>query len=154
MHWCMDETLALLSVIPFIGYFFAKLHSWYHGKFHHKCHEKGCEAQHMVHDVDPKPGEYWSLNDTGWPDGQRPEHSWDNILQADLVERYGEGLITSLYEELQHHLGFTNVREDTLHWQINDLGQFKVRVRGRSFVGDNFSRTHGWHEVDSVLVNL
>jgi hypothetical protein len=56
----MDETLALLSVIPFIGYFFNKLHAWWHAKFHHKCHEEGCSEQgdhtaHIVHDVGPEP---------------------------------------------------------------------------------------------------
>lgn len=49
MHWCMDETLALLSVLPFIGYLFGKLHVWYHAKFHHKCHEKNCDAEHVDH---------------------------------------------------------------------------------------------------------
>jgi len=45
----MDETLALLSVIPFIGYFFTKLHLWWHAKFHHKCHEEGCKEEHVEH---------------------------------------------------------------------------------------------------------
>lgn len=40
MHWCADETLMLMSMIPFIGIMFRKLHTWYHTKFHHKEHEK------------------------------------------------------------------------------------------------------------------
>jgi hypothetical protein len=56
MHWCMDETLALLSVIPFIGYLFTKLHLWWHAKFHHRCHEEGClevHVEHKEHQFDP-----------------------------------------------------------------------------------------------------
>jgi len=49
MHWCMDETLAVLAMIPFIGYFFGKLHAWWHKHFHHKCHEKDCNAEHVQH---------------------------------------------------------------------------------------------------------
>jgi hypothetical protein len=45
----MDETLALLSVLPFLGYFFSKLHAWWHSKFHHKCHEESCHDEHVEH---------------------------------------------------------------------------------------------------------
>ena len=49
MHWCMDETLALLSLLPFLGYYFSKVHAWWHSKFHHKCHEEGCASEHPDH---------------------------------------------------------------------------------------------------------
>ena len=49
MHWCMDETLAVLAMIPFIGYFFRKLHAWYHKKMGHTCHEKHCDDTHVEH---------------------------------------------------------------------------------------------------------
>lgn len=49
MHWCMDETLAVLAMIPFIGYFFAKLHAWWHKHVNHECHEKDCHAHHVEH---------------------------------------------------------------------------------------------------------
>ena len=43
MHWCYQETeavLALLALLPFIGIFFRKIHGWYHLKFNHKyCRE-------------------------------------------------------------------------------------------------------------------
>lgn len=49
MHWCMDETLALMAMIPFIGIIFAKIHNWWHAKFGHKCHEESCQATHVEH---------------------------------------------------------------------------------------------------------
>lgn len=51
-HWCMDETLALMAMIPFIGMFFRRMHAWWHSKFSHKCHEKTCDDTHVEH----KPG--------------------------------------------------------------------------------------------------
>jgi hypothetical protein len=53
MHWCMDETLAVLAMIPFIGYFFRKLHTWYHSKMDHLCHEKHCDDVHVEHNFSP-----------------------------------------------------------------------------------------------------
>lgn len=48
-HFCTDELLAILALIPFIGIFFGKLHTWWHKHFHHKCHEKDCSAEHVEH---------------------------------------------------------------------------------------------------------
>lgn len=48
-HWCADETFMLLSALPFIGFFFAKLHAWWHKKFHHACHKEGCSSAHVEH---------------------------------------------------------------------------------------------------------
>lgn len=48
-HWCMDETLALMAMLPFIGMFFRRIHTWWHTKFSHKCHEKTCESTHVEH---------------------------------------------------------------------------------------------------------
>ena len=39
MHWCTDETLMLLAALPWLGYYFRKLHVWWHNKYHHKPHE-------------------------------------------------------------------------------------------------------------------
>lgn len=49
MHWCQDETLAAMSTVPVVGYLFRKTHKWYHEKIHHKCHEAGCESEHLDH---------------------------------------------------------------------------------------------------------
>jgi hypothetical protein len=48
-HWCMDETLALMAMLPFIGMFFRRMHAWWHAKFSHKCHEKTCDDKHVEH---------------------------------------------------------------------------------------------------------
>jgi hypothetical protein len=45
----MDETLALLAVLPFIGVFFRRLHNWWHAKHQHKCHEESCNETHVEH---------------------------------------------------------------------------------------------------------
>jgi hypothetical protein len=52
-HFCMDEVLLIMALIPFIGLWFAKLHAWYHVKFGHKCHEKTCSDVHMEHEKKP-----------------------------------------------------------------------------------------------------
>ena len=49
MHWCQDETYAALSTLPVIGYYYKKVHSWYHNKTQHKCHHQGCSATHSEH---------------------------------------------------------------------------------------------------------
>lgn len=49
MHWCNDENLALLSAIPVVGFYFRKLHAWYHSKIHHPCHHEGCAQPHVEH---------------------------------------------------------------------------------------------------------
>ena len=49
MHWCQDETYAVMSGVPVVGYFFKRIHKWYHNKTHHKCHHQGCESDHAEH---------------------------------------------------------------------------------------------------------
>ena len=44
MHWCHEETLALLSLIPFATYYIAWLRVWWHKKFPKKC------VHHKDHD--------------------------------------------------------------------------------------------------------
>lgn len=52
-HICMDEVLMFLAVFPFIGFYFKKVHLWYHTKFHHKPHthkdEGSCSNQDHFH---------------------------------------------------------------------------------------------------------
>ena len=48
-HFCSDELFMLMAMIPFIGIFFGKMHTWWHKHFHHKCHEEGCKAEHVEH---------------------------------------------------------------------------------------------------------
>lgn len=53
-HFCIDELLAIMMLFPFIGMWAAKVHTWYHIKFGHKCHDKTCNDTHVVHS-DPEP---------------------------------------------------------------------------------------------------
>jgi len=49
-HFCMDEVLMIMAMIPFIGIFFRKCHAWWHSKFNHQCHHvTRCEDTHVVH---------------------------------------------------------------------------------------------------------
>lgn len=49
-HFCTDELIAIIAMLPFIGYYFNKLHTWYHLKFKHKCHEISCQSTHVKHE--------------------------------------------------------------------------------------------------------
>lgn len=44
-HICMDEVLAFLAIFPFIGFFFRRLHVWFHLKFKHKPHTRNHSIQ-------------------------------------------------------------------------------------------------------------
>jgi hypothetical protein len=48
-HFCTDELLALLAMLPVIGLLFRRMHTWWHNHFHHKCHEPGCNDTHVEH---------------------------------------------------------------------------------------------------------
>lgn len=49
-HFCSDELIAILAIIPFIGAAFTKLHIWWHMKFKHKCHtDPNCKEIHAEH---------------------------------------------------------------------------------------------------------
>ncbi len=46
MHFCHQELIAIMSIIPFIGIFCKTLHVWYKAKFiQHKCHDLPHEDQ-------------------------------------------------------------------------------------------------------------
>jgi len=36
MHWCLDETLALLSLFPVIGYCYIKIKAWFFKKINER----------------------------------------------------------------------------------------------------------------------
>lgn len=50
-HFCMDEVIMIMAMLPFIGAAFRKLHVKWHSKFNHKCHEKTCDDSHVEHKV-------------------------------------------------------------------------------------------------------
>jgi hypothetical protein len=37
-HFCADEFLMIMAMLPFLGVAFKKLHTWYHAKVSHKDH--------------------------------------------------------------------------------------------------------------------
>ncbi len=43
MHWCANETMALMAMIPILGYLVRKIQVWYHMKFKHGCHDEKCQ---------------------------------------------------------------------------------------------------------------
>jgi len=38
-HFCIDEAMMIMAMIPFIGIYFKKLHLWYHTKVKHRSHD-------------------------------------------------------------------------------------------------------------------
>jgi len=45
MHWCMDETLALLALLPFMHVTVAKLRVWWHHRHTACAHPENHEKQ-------------------------------------------------------------------------------------------------------------
>jgi hypothetical protein len=156
MHWCMDETLALLSVIPFIGYFFAKLHNWWHTKFGHKCHEDSCQETHIEHNdglahmeanvVVANPLESFTCTvDKLWDAGNFDQDNYDLISKEDLEDRLGpiaDKLIQKLEFDLDAYLNKNDFR-----WWINGYGRVKATFHGRTFLHDEFSVDNTWSEI-------
>jgi len=126
MHWCMDETLAVLAMIPFIGYFFRKLHLWYHTKMGHTCHEKHCDAAHAEHKVST---EYPAV----------VQSDLDMIPQEDVSERYGDSVVVDLYATLAKY-NMINVDKAEVWWYVRENRDMLVGVRNRLF---NFNATTG-----------
>lgn len=153
MHWCMDETLAVLAMIPFIGYFFRKLHAWYHAKMGHTCHEKHCDDQHVEHPYSPyERHDYQHVSEKdmeylrGTPAPLKitvPVTIWDPISQNDVSERYGNDLVVFLYKELAD-IGILEVSEEEVHWYVNDKAELWVQVHGKNFFHDEQTCEYGW----------
>jgi len=45
-HFCMDEVLMIMAMIPFVGVAFRKAHAWWHSKFKHDSHQPRSEKRH------------------------------------------------------------------------------------------------------------
>jgi hypothetical protein len=157
MHWCMDETLALLSVIPFIGYIFAKMHNWWHAKFGHKCHEGSCQSTHVDHSedgiahlhfnvVNNVPLDSFTFTiDRLWDAANYDQDLYDLISKEDLQERLGP-IADKLIHKLEFDLDrFLNVNE--FRWFINGYGRVRATFHGRTFLHDEFSVNHTWSEI-------
>ena len=155
MHWCMDETLALLAMIPFIGYMFRKLHVWWHTKVGHTCHEKHCDDTHAEHKYSPfgRPScGYQKVSEAdmeylrGTPAPLKiliPVSIWDDISEEDVEERFGKDLVKYLHEEVDDAgLGF--VPKDMRYWYVNEKAELRVEVQNKVFLHDNECCEYGW----------
>lgn len=142
MHWCMDETLALLAMIPFIGYLFRKLHIWWHTKILHTCHEKHCDDTHAEH-----PNSLYHSDNWHKPLKVSEEDVtiWDPISQEDVEERFSKDLVKYLYETLADQE--SNISENEVYWYVNDKAELRVEFRDRVFVHDFNCCEYGWDEV-------
>ena len=47
-HFCSDELLLILSMLPFIGVFFRKIHAWWHAQFSHQEHKHNEPIVHVI----------------------------------------------------------------------------------------------------------
>ena len=157
-HFCTDELLALLAMIPFIGYFFRKLHAWYHAKMGHSCHEKHCDEVHVEHKFSPYHNDpecrgkmqQVSEEDMKYLRGEPvplkitiPITIWDSISQEDVEERFSKDLVKFLYEEAKD-AGLENLTEDEAHWYINDKAELWAVVRDKDFFHDYETCEYGW----------
>lgn len=144
MHWCMDETLLLMAMIPVIGIFFKKLHMKWHKLHHHKCHEETCNEEHVEH-ISEKDAEY--LRGTPVPlKVMVPVVIWDPITQETVEARFGKELVKDLFDTLRIH-GMEDVFEGELLWLVNKDQELMVEVRFRTFIHGYNQCEHGWDEV-------
>lgn len=155
MHWCMDETLALLAMIPFIGYLFRKLHVWWHTKVAHLCHAKHCDDTHAEHKYSPfdRPScgyqkvseadmEY--LRGTPAPlEVTVPVDIWDDISEEDVEARFGKDLVRFLYEEIAD-AGLAGISKEQVYWYVNQKAELRVEVQNKVFLHDSECCEYGW----------
>jgi len=106
MHWCADETFALLALLPFVGIYFYRLHAWYHKKFNHKCHTHNCNEHHIEH-IDYKSPVVSSI-------------SFDQISDIDLEERRGKEITQSLLSTFPNLELNKFLDTDKVKWYISD----------------------------------
>jgi hypothetical protein len=159
MHWCMDETLAVLALIPIIGIFFRKLHTWWHTHSHHKCHEKTCNEEHVEHPYSPYDKKHWhkdvtvSEEDMKYLRGEPaplkitiPVVIWEPLTQETVEARFGKELVQDLYDTLRSN-GIEDAFEGELLWLVNKDQELMVEVRFRTFIHGYNQCEHGWDEV-------
>jgi len=147
MHWCMDETLAFLAMIPFIGYFFAKLHTWWHTKFHHKCHEEGCESDHVEHTHDHPNDVKISAGDTLIICG------WDSIHQDDVEARFGGCAIDDLIGDDWLLDVEERPADDEFRWFVDSKQGLRAVFQERIFAYEDGFLGCEWYELSSDEIN-
>lgn len=126
-HFCNDELLAILALLPFIGIYFKRLHAWWHKRSNHKCHKDHCNSTHLEHVEEPT----------------SPIDEWDEVEETVIGERFNMHLVESLQETLKLYglINFPYV------WYLTDNGAVKVKVYGREFIHDDHCDRYGWDEL-------
>lgn len=124
-HWCSDETFLLLSMLPFIGFFFKKLHAWWHKNSLHKCHDEHCDDVHVEHTDEVKEEKF------------DPNFDWDEVSFDLVLEKFGDQVPFGLRINA-NQLGLTDTpHENEFKWYLNSNGGLQgVLVHTRSFVYD------------------
>lgn len=124
MHWCMDETLLLMAMIPVIGIFFRKLHMKWHKNHHHKCHEQTCNEEHVEH----------------------TSVTWTPLTQETVEAKFGKELVQDLYDSLAYN-GMFAIQPGEVLWLYDGDQELQAEVRFRTFVHGYNQCEHGWDEV-------
>ena len=124
-HFCSDELILLLSMFPFIGFFFKKLHSWWHKNSLHKCHEEHCHDVHVEHIIEAP---------------ANPIEEWDEVDLSLVEERFGTLVIDNLL--LKYNL-FIIVGWVEFNWFLNNSGTLKATFHNRNFI---HNEPYGWLE--------
>lgn len=137
-HWCADETFMLLTMLPFIGFFFKKIHAWWHTKSAHKCHDEHCDAAHVEHIEEPADEPTFS---------SFPMDEWDEVPVELIKEKFGEEVVLKLRMN-PLRLGLIDVpSEKDFRWYVSSLGAAKaVLIFQREYVHDDFC-PEGWDDV-------
>lgn len=108
----------VLSMLPFIGIFFKKIHAWWHKNSNHKCHEDHCHSHHVEHIEEL--------------DKFDPYLDWDEVSLELIKERFGDQIFELLQTNYQMSCGHTIIHDsevpepDEFKWYVNSAGQVKA----------------------------
>jgi len=119
MHWCYQESEALIFSIPFVGFYARKAYAWYHGLIHGKHNHDICTHQHIAA-------------------GNTDPHfrQWDWIDIEDVEERFGKDVVDDLIGNFAL-LNMSDAPNDKdFCFMVNQQGGLRGIFHGRLFVYD------------------
>jgi hypothetical protein len=115
----MDEILLFLSIIPFIGVFFKRIHNWYHERKKHLCHHQPCTDTHIDHTVED--------------DFRNDSLQNYEVVTLDLVsDRFGEQVLKDLIS-----YGWNpplSCQLEDIEWRLYLSGNLEAFINGRTFI--------------------
>src|SRR5208282_1140260 len=136
-HFCSDELIAILAMIPFIGIFFRRFHTWYHKKTNHPSHALVCD--HHVEPVEPATvlvqcahGKTLLQNCNDCLPWSHEGIEWDEMLLEDIEEKFGSDTVQSLLDHKFFKEFVTDL--DEVIWMVNGEGYLQARCNGRIFL--------------------